>query len=129
MNASAFLAHLESEGVRLTLNAGQLAVKTRRGASADPYIDLIRLNRAGLLAILTGERADIPWITADDLHRVPVFRGEVVETVPPADWNGMLPASCAWSTLCTVLGPCPHVTQGRCHSQHQPSVAPGRAVA
>ena len=45
MNASAFLATIESEGVRLRRNGDELRIQTQRGASSDAYIDLIRLNK------------------------------------------------------------------------------------
>jgi hypothetical protein len=128
MNASAFLATIDSEGVRLRRNGNELRIQTRRGASADAFIDLIRLNRDSLLATLAGEHDNIPWITADDLHWVHVNQREVDETVPPADWDGTLPADCAWLDLCTVLGPCPHTTEGRCRCQKResPAAAVGR---
>ena len=129
MNASTFLATIESEGMRLRRDGHELRIQTRRGVSSDAYIDMIRLNRDSLLATLAGERHDIPWITADDLHWVPGFRGEVGETVPPADWDRTLPADCAWSHLCTVLGPCAHASEGRCHCQRHQSVTRESAVA
>ena len=120
MNAGVFLEHLEAEGVRITRNGDELRIQTRSGASSDAYIDLIRLNRAGLLATLAGERHDIPWITPVDLHWVHVDQREVDETVPPADWDGVLPADCAWSLLCEVLGPCSHVVDKACRCQQRP---------
>jgi hypothetical protein len=126
MNSRTFLSTIEAEGVRLRRDADELKIQTRRGVSSDAYIDLIRLNKASLLATLAEERHDIPWITPDDLNWVPVFQGEVDETLPPEDWDRILPADCAWPHLCTVLGPCPHASEGRCHRQsHQPI----RAVA
>jgi hypothetical protein len=121
MNARTFLATIEREGVRLRRDGDELKIQTRRGVGADAYIDPIRLNRSGLLATLAGERHDIPWITPNDLTWVRVSREEVDETMPPAGWDGTLPADCAWSHLCTVLGPCPHVIDRRCRCQsHQP---------
>ena len=122
MNHRTFLSTIEEQGIRLRRDGGELKIQTRRGVSSDAYIDAIRLNKAGLLATLAGESHDIPWITPDDLHWIPVFQGEVDETVPLADWDRTLPAECAWSHLCTVLGPCPHVTDGRCRCQKRQSV-------
>ena len=129
MNAPTFLATIESEGVRLRRDGGELRIQTQRGVSSDAYIDLIRLNRAGLLASLAGEDHNIPWITPNDLHWVPVFQGEVDETVPPVGRDGTLPADCAWSRLCTVLGPCPHASEGRCRCQRHQSITRESAVA
>lgn len=122
MNALTFLATIETQGVRLRRDGDELRIQTQRGVSPDAYIDLIRLNKAGLLATLAGEGPDIPWITPDDLTWVRVSREEVDETAPPADWDGTPPADCAWSHLCTVLGPCPHVADGRCRCQSHRSL-------
>lgn len=38
---------------------------------------------------------------------VRVSHDEVEASKPPADWDGALPTTCRWRTLCEVLGPCP----------------------
>jgi hypothetical protein len=121
VNAGVFVSNLEACGVNITRDGNDLRIKARRGVSVDSYIDLIRLNKAGLLAALAGETSDIPWITPDDLHWVHVNQREVDETVPPAERVGILPTDCAWSHLCTVLGPCPHASEGQCRSQKRES--------
>jgi hypothetical protein len=94
VSALALIAELEAAGVRLSLAGDALRVQARPGVSISPYRERIRASKPAILAVLGGP---------------------VTATVPPAGWDGALPAVCGWPYLCRSLGPCArHVRGGPC---------------
>lgn len=95
MSARALLVELEAAGVRLSLAEDGLRFQTRPGVSIAPYRERITISKPTILTALRK-------------------RETVTATVPPADWDGTLPAACGWPHLCRTLGPCPRYPHAPC---------------
>ena len=96
MSAAALLSELDAAGLHLSLAGDGLCVQARPGVSIAPYRERIAAHKPALVVRLRA-------------------RQPVTPTVPPAGWDGSLPAACGWPHLCRTLGPCPrHLRGGPC---------------
>ena len=117
MNPAVLLANLEAAGVEVSRDGDNLRVRGKPGVRLAPYVDLIRRHKLKLLAVLSTDHLEPPTLLW--MH---VSRDEVEASKPPADWDGSLPDSCGWRSLCQVLGPCPrYLTGGPCRRDGEAS--------
>ena len=101
MNAAALLAELKDAGVQIVRDGDKLRLRGKPGTGLALYAEQVREFKPQLLAILSSTEPKISavvWFT--------VSHEEVDASKPPGDWDGTLPASCAWRSLCQTLGPC-----------------------
>jgi hypothetical protein len=112
------LCELAAAGISIKRDGDGLRVRARPGVSIAAYRERIREAKPALLAVLReregiaalGPEPALPWV-----H---VSTAPVAATLPPAGWEGTIPAGCGVPAVCHVLGPCPcHAASGRCWTE------------
>lgn len=132
MSALPLLAELADAGITLVRDGDDLRVRAASPDRLAAFAPRIRAHKTELLDALQApdpapalppDPRQLTRGEAGALGLNPRLRwmrvacgGEVEPTIPPADWNGTLPAGCMHRNLCNVLGPCPHAT-ARCHGE------------
>lgn len=131
MSAFPLLAELSAAGITLVPDGDNLRVLAPAGVDLKPYVSRIREMKTELLQAsgagtvapdserseyvaptdsrqLTRAEAEVVGLNPQLTWLHVACRGEVDPTVPPLDWDGVLPATCRHPRLCPRLGPCPH---------------------